>query len=99
MYLWNLFFMSTAHDREVKEELNVDVILDTIKYYGTFTAQAHGKAEGVMVQMTCYMGEYKGELKASSEIEKIDWFDYTQKELTGPVDHVIFDNLKSKGLL
>ena len=33
--------------REIKEELSVDVIEDTIKFYGTFEAQAEGKAEGI----------------------------------------------------
>ena len=34
-----------------------------------------------------------------SEIEKIDWFDYSKRHLTSPVDHLIFDDLKSKDLL
>ena len=46
--------------RECKEELTIDVIKDTIKYYGTFEAQAHGKAEGVLVRMTCYMAVFEG---------------------------------------
>ena len=32
--------------RECKEEMTVDIKVDTMKYYGTFEAQAHGKAEG-----------------------------------------------------
>ncbi|MEK6909452.1 MAG: NUDIX domain-containing protein, partial [Candidatus Aenigmatarchaeota archaeon] len=36
--------------REIREELSVDLILETIKYVGTFKAQAHGKPEGVLVQ-------------------------------------------------
>ena len=51
--------------RECKEELDIDIKRDTIKYYGTFEAQAHGKAEGILVKMTCYMAEFEGNLKAS----------------------------------
>ena len=58
--------------REVKEEVSVDIKKDTIKYYDTFEAQADGKAEGVVVKMTCYMAEYEGTLKPASEIERID---------------------------
>ncbi|WP_230406062.1 NUDIX hydrolase, partial [Plesiomonas shigelloides] len=40
--------------REIKEELDVDLIPETIKYIGTFEAQADGKSEGVTVKLTCY---------------------------------------------
>lgn len=36
-----------ALTREVKEELDVDLIPETVAYMGVFEAQAHGKAEGV----------------------------------------------------
>lgn len=85
--------------REMKEELLVDLISETIKYYGTFEAQAHGKPEGTIVRMTCYMGKYKGELVPSAEIEKMDWFSYSQKSDTSPVDQLIFEDLKTNGLI
>jgi 8-oxo-dGTP diphosphatase len=85
--------------REVKEELSVDLIPKTIKYYGTFEAQAHGKPEGTIVRMTCYIADFSGKLQPSSEIEKINFFNFTQKELTSLVDHLIFDHLKSKNLI
>ncbi|MDV3194626.1 MAG: NUDIX domain-containing protein [Candidatus Phytoplasma australasiaticum] len=40
--------------REVREELSVDVVTDTAVHLGTFQAQAHGLAEGSIVQMACY---------------------------------------------
>jgi 8-oxo-dGTP diphosphatase len=83
--------------REVKEELTVDLIPETIEYYGTFEAQAHGKPEGTIVRMTCYTSAFDGVLQASSEIEKIDYFTYDQKAQTSPVDELIFDDLKAKG--
>ena len=36
--------------RECKEEMTVDIKVDTMKYYGTFEARAYGKAEGVIVK-------------------------------------------------
>lgn len=48
-----------ALTREVKEELLVDLVPETIKLYGTFETQAHGKPEGTMVRMTCYTAEYQ----------------------------------------
>lgn len=85
--------------REVKEELNVDIDPSTIQKYGIFEAQAHGKPEGTIVRMTCYMATYQGTPIPSAEIEKIDYFDFSQKHHTSPVDHLIFDDLKVKGLI
>lgn len=88
-----------ALTREVKEELDVDIIVSSIKKYGVFEAQAHGKPEGTMVRMTCYTAKYKGTLTPSSEIAKLDFFSFSKKDLTSPVDHLIFDDLKKKFLI
>lgn len=85
--------------REVKEELMVDIIPSTVKKYGVFEAQAHGKPEGTVVRMTCYMVKINGILTPSSEIDKLDWFVHSQKHLCSPVDNLIFDDLKSKNLI
>ena len=85
--------------REVKEELSVDIKPDTIKPYGVFEAQAHGKAEGMVVRMTCYTAEFDGTLRPAAEIEKLDFFSYGQKGLSSPVDQLIFDRLHAGGLL
>lgn len=86
--------------RECKEELTIDILKDTIKYYGTFEAQAHGKAEGVLVRMTCYTAEFEGELKPDSEIEEMIWLDYSNLDVKiSPVDQLIFKDLFDKGLI
>jgi len=85
--------------RECKEELTIDIIKDTIKYYGTFEAQAHGKSEGVLVKMTCYMADFEGEIEASSEIQKIRWLDYSNLDIISPVDKLIFKDLYDKELI
>ena len=46
--------------RECKEELTVDLVKQSIKRYGVFEAQAHGKPAGTMVRMTCYTAEFIG---------------------------------------
>lgn len=85
--------------REIKEELLVDLIPETITHYGTFEAQAHGKPEGTIVRMTCYQAKYQGTLSPSAEVEKLDWFDYSQRDKVSLVDQLIFDDLKSKDLI
>lgn len=86
--------------RECKEELCIDIIKDTIKYYGTFEAQAHGKTEGILVKMTCYMAKFEGELKPNSEIQEIKWLDYSNLNVKiSPVDQLIYKDLFDKGLI
>jgi len=86
--------------RECKEELTIDILKDTIKYYGTFEAQAHGKAEGVLVKMTCYTADFVGTLKPDSEIEEIKWLDYSNLNVkVSPVDELIFKDLYDKHLI
>lgn len=85
--------------REIKEELSVDIIESTAKLYGIFEAQAHGKAEGIIVKMTCYTADYSGELKADSEIAEIVWLTTADIEDISPVDKLIFADLNKKGLL
>lgn len=85
--------------REIKEELTVDIIPNTITYYGTFKAQAHGKAEGITVKMSCYKAEFEGLLKEDSEISEIVWLTYNDIDKISPVDKLIFEDLHNKGLL
>ena len=85
--------------REIKEELSVDIIPESVRPYGIFSAQAHGKAEGVVVQMSCYTADFIGEVKPDNEIEEIRWIDYSDYDTVSPVDKLILDDLKSKGLI
>lgn len=88
-----------ALSREVEEELSVAIIPETIKYYGTFEAQAHGKPAGTIVRMTCYEADCTGEFQASSEIQDIAYYTYAQRDIVGPVDQIIFDDLKKRDLI
>ncbi len=85
--------------REVKEELSVDVVEATARFYGTFEAQAHGKEEGVLVRMTCYTAEFEGKLRADSEIAEIVWLTCRDMDSVSPVDKLIFGDLRGKGIL
>lgn len=88
-----------ALTREVKEELSVDLIPDTIKYIKSFTAQAYGKAEGVMVRIKCYSGDFTGEIKPSSEIEETGWLASKDGGKTSVTGKMILEFLKNKDLI
>jgi 8-oxo-dGTP diphosphatase len=85
--------------REIKEELSVELIIDSLQFVGEFQAQAHGHPDGNIVKMTCYTADYKGEVAAASEIEEIKWLTSYDKDLISHVDKLIFDFLKQKDLI
>lgn len=85
--------------REISEELSVTIDPATLQYMGTYEAQAHSHEEGIIVKMTCYSGEYSGELKASAEIEEMRWLTYSDKDKISEVDQLIFDDLHRNNLL
>lgn len=85
--------------REIKEELSVDIIKESVKPYGIFTAQAHGKEENVLVQMTCLQADFSGILMPANEIEEIVWLTFEDRFKSSPVDILIFEDLRNKGLL
>jgi 8-oxo-dGTP diphosphatase len=82
--------------REIKDELSVDILQETIEYVGTFIAQADGDITGVNVKMTCYKAAYLGVLNKNNEIEEIRWLGNNDLDLISEVDKIIFDFLKKR---
>jgi 8-oxo-dGTP diphosphatase len=85
--------------REIDEELAVAIVPATAAHLGTFRAQAHGHAEGVTVQMTCYTADHEGIPTPSSEIAEVVWLTQADRPRVSPVDQIIFDHLHETGLL
>ncbi|MEM6805524.1 MAG: NUDIX domain-containing protein [Bacteroidota bacterium] len=85
--------------REIREELSVEILSNSISLVGVFKDQAHGKAEGVEVKMTCYKADYKGDLAVSQEIEEMRWLGMKDMDIISPVDRQIFRYLYDKGEL
>jgi 8-oxo-dGTP diphosphatase len=78
--------------REIKEELTVLLLPDTVAHVATYEAEVPGHPDTV-VRMACYTAEYEGTLTASSEIEAIAWFRYADRPHVPPVDQLLFDDL------
>lgn len=85
--------------RESKEEMDINVLVETVKYWNTFVAQAHGKPEGIMVKTICYTAEFDGIPKASNEIEELAYLGFDRREDVGGVAQTIFDDLKGKNMI
>lgn len=85
--------------REIEEELSVQIKPETVSYFGVFEAEAHGKAEGVTVKMSCYIADYEGTLTPASEIEELAWLSYGDRDRVSVVTQIIFDQLHEQKLL
>jgi len=85
--------------REIKEELDITIVPESINYVGTFVAQADSNAQGIEVQMTCYSANYTGTVAAAGEIAEVVWLSYSDREKVSEVDKLIFDYLKGENLL
>lgn len=85
--------------REIKEELSVDLVANTIKYVETFTAQADGKDQGVSVKLTCYLSEYSGELQPDAEIEELKFVDGRDESICSLATIVALKWLESQSLV
>jgi 8-oxo-dGTP diphosphatase len=85
--------------REIKEEVDVKLVPNTITYLQTFKAQAHGKPEGVMVEIKCHTAEYVGTLKAAAEIEELQWLTSADIPKTTGTGILILNWLKENKLI
>lgn len=85
--------------REVEEELTIILAPSSLLFYGSFQAQAHGHPDGIVVNMQCYTATFEGTIQPASEIEEVAWLTYNDRDRVSEVDKLIFDHLRSKGLL
>jgi 8-oxo-dGTP pyrophosphatase MutT (NUDIX family) len=85
--------------REIKEEVSVNLDINTIKYAQTFKAKADGKSDDLIVKLTCYFADFEGELLPDEEIEEINFISYQDKHLCSLGSIKAMDWLKEKGLI
>jgi 8-oxo-dGTP diphosphatase len=87
--------------REVKEELGVDILPNTVKYVDTFKAEAgNPPVKDLWVQIKCYTAEYSGRLQVNSEIEELGWFwSGTDGQYITSVGALLLKSLKEQDLI
>ncbi len=85
--------------REIKEEISAQLVEDSIKYFETFTAQAHGKPEGVMVQIKSFTADFEGILSPSNEIAEMQWVDSQDLARLSKPGQLIIASLLGKNLI
>jgi len=85
--------------REVKEEVDADIVNASLKFLREFEGVAHGK-ENTTVNIKLYYGDITGEPKASSEIAEVQYFDTsTDRKYLGTVSIEILNWLHSQDLI
>jgi ADP-ribose pyrophosphatase YjhB (NUDIX family) len=85
--------------REIKEEVSVDIIPESIKYAENFSAQADGKSDGVTVKLTCYYAVHQGELTPDSEIAELRFLTGIDKAHCSLATLAVIDWLQEKGII
>ncbi len=69
--------------REIKEELNIDLIANTISHEFTVVDWAYG-IEDTELEMHCYSADFSGEIVPDSEIELVKWIDKCEVDECAP---------------
>lgn len=85
--------------REIKEEVCVDLMPDSIRYANTFKAPADGKNNDTTVKLTCYFADFEGQLCPDAEIEEIKFIDYQNRALGSLGTIKVMDWLKVQNLV
>ena len=85
--------------REIREEMDVRLLPESIAPLGVFEAQADGQPPGVLVRLSCYTGQFSGVPRPASEVREVVWLDYGDRSLVAPVDQLVFDFLHQRGQL
>src|SRR5579864_9168134 len=85
--------------REVKEEVTVSLLPDTLVPLGKFRAPAHDYPAGTSVDLVCYTADFEGEIKAAAEIEEVAWLGMADSERCAPAVRLVIDELHKRGEL
>lgn len=85
--------------REVREEVTVSLLPDTLVPLGKFRAPAHDYPPGTAVDLVCYSADYEGEIRAAAEIEEVAWLRAEDFERCAPAVRLVIDELQRRGEL
>jgi len=88
--------------REVKEELDIDIPQNDLRYYMHITAPAYGEDHGIIMEQECYLYDLPNEPASNGEIEKLEYFDaqsYALQPAQVPGVIILIEQLKKDGLL
>ncbi|SMG05965.1 NUDIX hydrolase [Sphingobacterium psychroaquaticum] len=92
----------TSLQREIQEELNIQLDIDRITFYCHITAPAYGEASHIIMEQDCFMYEMTEDIQPSNEIEAVKFFDLAtyqleEAQVVGVI--AVFEKLAADSLL
>lgn len=85
--------------REIAEELKLDLVISSIRFYGEFIGPADGKQDGTQVRIRCYFAGYEGEPHPAAEIAELAWFSTDDLPHCSSTAVTILSQLKKDGFI
>ncbi|GHG61792.1 NUDIX hydrolase [Streptomyces griseocarneus] len=90
----------SAHEaliREIREELGVDLLPETIAPAFTVRAPAHGAPAGTEVRMTCFTADHSGTPAPRGEIAEVAWLSPADRARTSRATRAALDRIWPHG--
>ena len=88
--------------REIREELNIELIKEQVIFYTHISAVAYGEANGIMMEQDCFLYNGSEIPVAAAEIGELRYFsleDYLQQQRQAPGAILILEKLKKDRLI
>jgi|SRR5581483_7664861 len=85
--------------REIREELNVDIIPSTVQLFDVYEAPAHNKPNGIIVDLRCYTAEYDGIPSPGREVVEIGLYPREINGNIGTATRRVVNDLKKRKMI
>ena len=88
--------------REIREELNVEVVTSDFQFYTHISAPAYGEPEGVVMEQDCFLLHTHVVPLPGAEVSELKYFTletYLQEPRTAPGAEQILAQLQQDGLI
>ena len=85
--------------REIREELDVRLMPDTLVFAGEFEAQADGRPASTRVRSRCYFGAVEGVPAPAAEIEALAWMRHCDGIQGSQTLRLVLDHLLTERLI
>jgi 8-oxo-dGTP pyrophosphatase MutT (NUDIX family) len=72
----------SALQRELAEELGIDLSPQSIRYLYSVVGPAYGEPGDV--ELICFSAQWAGDLRADGEISEVQWLDYRDESKLAP---------------
>lgn len=85
--------------REIREELNLDIDTDALTYFGHITAPAYGEAPEVIMEQECFLYQIREPVQPGNEILAVTYFDeetYKKEPAQVPGVLQLFERLRPR---